>query len=347
VAGILDTLLGRNAEPKGDTLLGSLGDIPEFNDPNNPLYGQRHGGSIITGLLDSLRSGFTLPRDVYDGKVDLQSDEGQQRLMDMTGLAMTGGVGGAPAGALGSGPIRAYHGSPHKFDRFDLSKIGTGEGEQMYGHGLYFAENENVAKMYRDNLTQSKVPFFDRYEVEGRPLGAALDGISPRVKAYIDQGFEHARTDARQGALARIDEYLTKNPDGKLSDDFRSAREIVAASEQPKRGSVYEVEIKADPHKFLDWDNGGRDVYEGLVRERGSQAEATKELLSKEIPGIKYLDQGSRAAGDGSRNYVVFDDSLVDIVRKYGIAGLALLPPAVLLKNGIDPASVQKPDDKS
>jgi hypothetical protein len=36
------------------------------------------------------------------------------------------------------------------------------------------------------------------------------------------------------------------------------------------------------------------------------------------IPGIRYLDQGSRTAGDGSRNYVVFDQSLIEIMRKYG-----------------------------
>src|SRR5580765_7610443 len=52
-----------------------------------------------------------------------------------------------------TGGIRAFHGSPHSFDRFDLSKIGTGEGAQAYGHGLYFAENEGVAKGYRDALT--------------------------------------------------------------------------------------------------------------------------------------------------------------------------------------------------
>ena len=33
----------------------------------------------------------------------------------------------------------AYHGSPHAFDQFDLSKIGTGEGAQAYGHGMYLA----------------------------------------------------------------------------------------------------------------------------------------------------------------------------------------------------------------
>ena len=49
--------------------------------------------------------------------------------------------------------ITAYHGSPHDFDQFDSSKIGTGEGAQAYGHGLYFAESEPVAKGYRDKLS--------------------------------------------------------------------------------------------------------------------------------------------------------------------------------------------------
>ena len=40
------------------------------------------------------------------------------------------------------------------------------------------------------------------------------------------------------------------------------------------------------------------------------------------VPGIRYLDQGSRADGVGTSNYVMFDDSLIDILRKYGIAGL-------------------------
>jgi hypothetical protein len=41
--------------------------------------------------------------------------------------------------------IEAWHGSPHDFDRFDVSRIGTGEGAQSYGHGLYFAEEKQVA----------------------------------------------------------------------------------------------------------------------------------------------------------------------------------------------------------
>jgi hypothetical protein len=38
------------------------------------------------------------------------------------------------------------------------------------------------------------------------------------------------------------------------------------------------------------------------------------------IPGLKYLDAGSRDVGTGTRNYVVFDENIVNIVKKYGIA---------------------------
>jgi hypothetical protein len=55
-----------------------------------------------------------------------------------------------------------------------------------------------------------------------------------------------------------------------------------------------------------------------------SSQEIADKLNNAGIPGIKYLDQGSRAAGEGSRNFVVFDAKTIDILKKYG-----LLPPAV------------------
>lgn len=46
--------------------------------------------------------------------------------------------------------IKAYHGSPHDFDKFDLSKIGTGEGNKFEGHGLNFSEDRDYADLYRE-----------------------------------------------------------------------------------------------------------------------------------------------------------------------------------------------------
>src|SRR5690606_34108278 len=65
--------------------------------------------------------------------------------LGLTAAGAIPGVGDAVAKA-GKKGIRAFHGSPHDFDRFDISKIGTGEGAQAYGHGLYFADKEEVAK---------------------------------------------------------------------------------------------------------------------------------------------------------------------------------------------------------
>ena len=59
----------------------------------------------------------------------------------------TGSGGDAPAPGF-----TAYHGSPHAFDQFDLSKIGTGEGAQAYWHGIYLADDEPTAAMYREIL---------------------------------------------------------------------------------------------------------------------------------------------------------------------------------------------------
>lgn len=49
---------------------------------------------------------------------------------------------------------------------------------------------------------------------------------------------------------------------------------------------------------------------------------AAATLREAGTPGIQYLDAGSRAAGDGTRNYVMFDDKLIDILRRYGLAGM-------------------------
>lgn len=51
----------------------------------------------------------------------------------------------------------AYHGSPHRFDEFSLDAIGTGEGAQAYGWGLYFAGKKEVAEWYRKNLSEQPV----------------------------------------------------------------------------------------------------------------------------------------------------------------------------------------------
>lgn len=235
--------------------------------------------------------------------------------------------------------IRAYHGSPHDFDRFDISKIGSGEGAQAYGHGLYFAESEDVARSYRDSL--------------------APDGLGVVARGRLRQN---------GGDVDKTIEYLrARNNPGDDSpfqvNGRRALAELEAARERGvSPGRMYEVDINAKPEQFLDWDRPlGEQIPTirdklspfGLTDEAKSfnilqgiaerlrvdskirpgwdiNAQVSDELRQAGVPGIRFLDQGSRAAGDGSRNYVVFDDGLVNINRKYANPATAGIPAEVL-----------------
>jgi hypothetical protein len=221
--------------------------------------------------------------------------------------------------------IKAYHGSPHDFDRFDMSRIGTGEGAQAYGHGLYFAEAEDVARSYRDAL---------KGKVLNPERNLKMSALAHRMSEYEIPGKYRQYSDPRGYEAAK--EY----------DDLMAAR----AADQ---GKMYEVNINARPEEFLDWDKPlaqqpstvrnvvdprlkadfpdieasapwikGNEVWQAVARTEGKN-NASSALREAGIPGIRYLDQGSRNAGQGSSNYVVFDDKLIDILKKYGLFGMA------------------------
>ena len=69
-------------------------------------------------------------------------------------------------------------------------------------------------------------------------------------------------------------------------------------------------------------------------------AALTNELAKAGIPGIKYLDRGSRGAGEGSRNFVVFDPKIIDIMKRYGVAA----PVAAAILAGTVPRPAEAKD---
>ena len=64
------------------------------------------------------------------------------------------GIYAEPRNEMLLGEVDAWHGSPHKFEKFAMSKVGTGEGAQAFGHGLYFTSEKGVAKHYADKLAK-------------------------------------------------------------------------------------------------------------------------------------------------------------------------------------------------
>ena len=84
----------------------------------------------------------------------------------------------------------AYHGTAADFDQFDVGRIGTGEGSQAHGWGLYFAKNREVSERYRDLLTDAPTSITidgETYHIEGSAVldvrGNRLEENAPRTIA--------------------------------------------------------------------------------------------------------------------------------------------------------------------
>jgi hypothetical protein len=84
--------------------------------------------------------------------------------------------------------IDAWHGSPHFFDKFKMSKIGTGEGVQAFGHGLYFTDKKEIAKHYAQSTSRGSAYRVDRVNEAIRKLD---DNAAQRIAEY--SGLEEVR----------------------------------------------------------------------------------------------------------------------------------------------------------
>jgi hypothetical protein len=238
-------------------------------------------------------------------------------------------------GALG---MTVFHGSPHKFDKFDMSKIGTGEGVQAFGHGLYFAENPGVAKDYAKRLGR-KQPFIDalqEYYAPGKvlPNGDKVASLNNptnlaawtvTVQKPTGETITHSKTPAEvaktvgKGNLYKVDlpddsiakmldwdKPLSQQPEhiGKAIQPLLD--EMKAAGRLDKNGPIRKA-----------WENPtGQTLMTSLDYYLGGQANTSRKLKDLGITGIKYKDAGSRVAKEGTSNFVVFDDTLPKIVGK-------------------------------
>jgi hypothetical protein len=244
---------------------------------------------------------------------------------------MMGGFGTGSHGVGGlAGMIKASHGSPHMFDKFDFTKIGTGEGAQAYGHGGYFAEgfDSPVAKSYKGAGSTAPDPSKDIVGWSRWMMGTGID--ESNIASLLKNG-------------------------GKTNDEI--AQIINDANKDV--GNLYNVELKwpdaareaSDPlgeHHLFEWHTPldelsakDAEIINPLLDKLRSQpnpslfknvqtagdvikyAQALKlnpaEKISKAgYPGIRYLDQGSRGQGAGTRNYVMFDDQFPNIVSRNG-----------------------------
>jgi hypothetical protein len=276
--------------------------------------------------------------------------------------------------------IRAFHGSPHDFPpvrelempdgavvyqsmddavpegaqviaehplgRFDMSKLGTGEGAQAYGQGLYFAESEDLARGYRDQLTKPRVQRAQRLlSNSGNDVDLAIENAKKEIDRLRSLDLTPETGSSKRESLISLQEE-------KIAELTK-----LKNTGQMSKGSMYEVNIDADPDELIDWDElideqpkkvmdklqsadwwpyaeegiydiagarGENPTGADLVRwlEQDGQDYAAEALEDLGIKGVKYADAFTRHKPKDKRsnNYVVFDPRIIEISKKYGIS---------------------------
>jgi hypothetical protein len=177
--------------------------------------------------------------------------------------------------------MTTWHGSPHIFEKFDLTKLGTGEGAQAYGSGLYVAQNPKVAEDYAKNIMGPKAT----------PENVAL-------KVFNATGSEDTVSTRLKQIFPQID-------DAQIASSIDTAKNY--------KGNIYKVDVP-DTHirRMLDWDapikeqpivvrklakSLGIDVNDlggDLLAKVGKDEAGRKVLQDAGIRGVKYLDEKSR-----------------------------------------------------
>lgn len=244
---------------------------------------------------------------------------------------------------------RAWHGTPYDFDAFNLSGIGSGEGNQVHGWGLYFAQNREVSEAYKETFGSKgsavelngdiwTVSESGDWETTGKTakygeaIGYALDALE-----------EHGTKDAAINSLQR--DLKEERFRGAYIAEAQKAVNILRQGEAKghKGGRLLEAEIpdmdvlldeqkpfNEQPEKVknalselisntgegqlsrrLFKNATGKRIYEVLSNLYGDDKKASLKLNEFGVKGITY--KGTQ----DERCYVVFDDKAIEIRNKY------------------------------
>lgn len=225
--------------------------------------------------------------------------------------------------------------------RIRSEAIGTGEGAQAYGHGSYLAEARDVANTY---AIPRGVP-----DVEGLAFERGLRlSRDARIELMRQSNSQRDAVEAAK-MLQNASREARTLPVEKLADTIQAFR-------QAREPQLYKVDLPDNMiARMLDWDKplsqqapevrraaagrldeiralGGNPpqdpsgqwlhkAFQPQAGEQGfGQALAADRLRAAGIPGIRFLDGGSRGAGQGTSNFVVFpgEEQYLRILERNG-----------------------------
>lgn len=312
-------------------------------------YIEQAPGKAGQAILDAGQRQQALMNEAFDptGKTLIRNPQAANKAaMNL----LEGPLGFMPAG------ITAWHGSPHTFEKFDMSKVGTGEGAQAYGHGMYFAEAPAVAEGYKEALKGKDQDIINN-AIE-RLVHINNKDTTKIADALKLEGFNAEKiTPELQNSIKKI--VLGTDPTNNVVSKSALNEYANLSKLVPEQGNLYKVDIP-DEHipTMMDWDKPlgqqsafvkkainnlkkqvtpemkmelggdlnllfGKDITPNqflntweIIHPTGGTGIGEKLLNEQGVKGIRYLDNASRDAGKGTSNFVVFDPTDVKILER-------------------------------
>lgn len=247
----------------------------------------------------------------------------------------------------------AWHGSPHDFDKFDLGAIGTGEGNQAHGWGLYFAKNREVAQAYKDVLGIDSVEIIsgdtkyrlnDDIEWYDNKTKSIIDAENPLSMALTTLSEEGESTKA----IKNLTDFIKSKKDNKSDYVVAQVKRAEQAIQILKDNhfdthqwnTMFEVDIPENEYLLNEQENIEKqspivkkavskisnELNSSVLNNSNLSGKEFYRLLSKELGGDK---SASRKLSDfgvkgitykGEQDgicFVVFDDKAIKVIEKY------------------------------
>lgn len=247
----------------------------------------------------------------------------------------------------------AWHGSPHDFDTFDLGAIGTGEGNQAHGWGLYFAKNREVAQAYKDVLGIDSVEIIsgdtkyrlnDDIEWYDNKTKSIIDAENPLSMALTTLSEEGESTKA----IKNLTDFIKSKKDNKSDYVVAQVKRAEQAIQILKDNhfdthqwnTMFEVDIPENEYLLNEQENIEKqspivkkavskisnELNSSVLNNSNLSGKEFYRLLSKELGGDK---SASRKLSDfgvkgitykGEQDgicFVVFDDKAIKVIEKY------------------------------
>ena len=325
----------------GDDITEELGGL-ELATPGllyDPLMGMAQTGAMLMGDMP------VDPNVMTQTMLDAPLVGGL--LGAATGAAPKGALLGANVFHGGPHRFAAEPDFPHGRPRLD--KVGTGEGAQAYGYGFYSADAPGVATDYKVRLADrtGNQTLEDNTKIPSWVANKVNAGQADEVR----QDFLGRIAEAERKVAAKEGQYWLEESKIKGLQEVVSAIDKMVGGQTASGGTLYKLDIPdADVAKYLDYDKPlsqqapyvkqrvekliddiggdfanefshpqtrvtttGERLYNLLQRRLGlSDKEASEALREAGIPGLKYFDGMSRDGGEGTRNYVTWDQDVLD-----------------------------------